>query len=562
MNTKKEFQEMLINMLSPLEKHYSETKAYLKIGHTAAGYEDTGAYVEAFSRPLWGLVPFWAGGGENPEFEEIYLKGIISGSDPASREYWGVCHDRDQRFVEMAAFAYLLLLAPDKIWNKLNMTQKNNLAQWLYQINDHKLPDCNWLFFNILVNIALKKAGMPYSSEKMTEYLDRIESFYLGNGWYRDGHSFHKDYYVSFAIHFYSLIYVKFMEDEDRERCERYRTRAIKFGKSFIYWFDENGEALPYGRSLIYRFAQTSFWSACLLADCLPYPVGVIKGIIVRHIKKWMQAEIFDGNGILTLGYKYPCLYMTENYNAPASVYWCMKSFAFLALDDNSDFWKAECEPMPDLDKTFVIDEADMVISRRGGHVTAFVCGSEEKMYHSHTDAKYEKFAYSTAFGFSVPKAVYPLSDAAPDSTLCFYTDGLCVTKRRTDEWHIKGSTVINIWSPVSGITVESRVTPTEYGHMREHIIHSDRECTAYDTAFAAAARDCDDCHDNIGGNYAEVSNRFSICRIESDDGKSGIISAAPNTNLFVQKTHIPMIEYSVKKGKNVFVSRIYDKIF
>lgn len=560
MNTKKEFQEMLIKMLSPLKEHYSKTKAYLKIGHTAAWYEDIGAYVEAFSRPLWGLVPFWAGGGENREFEEIYLKGIISGSDPQSEEYWGVCHDRDQRFVEMAAFAYSILLTPDKLWNKLNEVQKNNFANWLNQINEHELPDCNWLFFNILVNIALKKEGMPYSEEKMSEYLDRMESFYLGDGWYRDGHSYHKDYYVSFAIHFYSLIYVKFMENEDKERCRRYRERAMQFGKSFIYWFDESGEALPYGRSLIYRFAQVSFWSACVLTDCLPYPIGVIKGIIVRHIEKWMQSEIFDNSGILTLGYKYPCLNMTESYNAPASVYWCMKSFAFLALDDNSEFWKAECEHMPKLDEIFVINKAEMVISRRIGYLTAFVCGSGQDIYHSHTDAKYEKFAYSTKFGFSVPKASYPLSDAAPDSTLCFDIDGICMTKRHTKKWYIEGNTVVNIWSPITGITVETHVTPTKYGHMREHTVTSDYECTAYDTAFAVAARDIDDCHNDIGENYAESSNKFSMCRIESDNGTAGIISAAPNTNLFFQKTNIPMIKYTVKKGRNVFSSKIYDK--
>lgn len=33
----------------------------------------------------------------------------------------------------------------------------------------------------------------------------------------------------------------------------------MEFVKQFIYWFDEEGEAIPFGRSLTYRFSQVSF---------------------------------------------------------------------------------------------------------------------------------------------------------------------------------------------------------------------------------------------------------------------------------------------------------------
>lgn len=46
----------------------------------------------------------------------------------------------------------------------------------------------------------------------LEEYLEGLETFYLGEGWYRDGDSGQKDYYISFAIHFYSLIYAVVME--------------------------------------------------------------------------------------------------------------------------------------------------------------------------------------------------------------------------------------------------------------------------------------------------------------------------------------------------------------
>lgn len=36
----------------------------------------------------------------------------------------------------------------------------------------------------------------------LEEYLEGLETFYLGEGWYQDGDSGQKDYYISFAIHF------------------------------------------------------------------------------------------------------------------------------------------------------------------------------------------------------------------------------------------------------------------------------------------------------------------------------------------------------------------------
>ena len=79
---------------------------------------------------------------------------------------------------------------------------------------------------------------MPKMLEKS---LNRIEDFYLGDGWYQDGLTAQKDYYIPFALHFYSLVYVLAMENEDSNRCRRYRARAAEFAKQFVYWFSEEG---------------------------------------------------------------------------------------------------------------------------------------------------------------------------------------------------------------------------------------------------------------------------------------------------------------------------------
>ena len=76
-------------------------------------------------------------------------------------------------------------------------------------------PDCNWQFFRIFVNLALKSVGMPYSPELLEDGLCKIDSYYSGDGWSTDGASVQKDYYIPWAIQYYGLLYSKFAADTD-----------------------------------------------------------------------------------------------------------------------------------------------------------------------------------------------------------------------------------------------------------------------------------------------------------------------------------------------------------
>lgn len=552
---KQDYRNLLLKIVSPLKAYYSSGKARVRLRGHEAWYENTAAETEAFARPLWGLVPFWAGGGSDAEFEEIYKIGLSNGSNSECNEYWGECHDRDQRFVEMAAIAYGMLMAPEKVWKPLSDTAKNNLQKWLWQINTHEVCDSNWIFFRILVNTALKKCGMEYSSARIESDLNRIDDFYLENGWYMDGVQGQKDYYIAFAIHFYSLIFTGFMEDDYPDRCKRFKQRAADFAQDFIYWFAEDGEAIPYGRSLTYRFAQVAFWSACLLADVRPFPVGVIKGIIERNLKVWNESDMMDNANILSVGYKYPNIIMSEHYNAPGSPYWGLKAFAVLALDDNHEFWSAEALPLPKLDPLHSIPAADMLIARSGGEVTAYAAGTHKSFACGQIIPKYLKFAYSTEFGFNVAKSALSLEEAACDSMLCFLVNDLVLTRRFTDAYEVTDNKITVTWSPFKGIMVTTQIIPTNCGHDRIHKINSDFSCTAYDCGFAVASSDGDKCEimEEIGG--ASAKNSFSSCTVIGGEGY--VISASPNTNIMYPKTVIPCVKHTIDKGITVIKTTI-----
>ncbi len=558
LDSKKDFQDLLMEILNPLLPYYSEGKAELVLGVTATNYDQKAIRLEAFSRPLWGLVPLWAGGGSAPAFEEIYRKGLAEGTNPDSKEYWGGFHAFDQRFVEMAAISYGLILAPEKVWEPLTEKEKDGLADWLYGINRYELPVCNWILFAVLVNTALKKLGRKYDAKKLETYLKGADTFYLGDGWYQDGDSGQKDYYVSFAIHFYSLFYAKVMEEEDAERSRLYKERAALFAKQFIYWFDENGAALPFGRSLTYRFSQVSFFCACLMAGVEPFPVGVMKGLIVRHLCDWMKKSIFDRNGILTIGYGYPDLVMGERYNGPGSPYWALKTFAVLMLPDDHPFWSAKAQPMPELKGQLALPCADMLIRRYENHTTAYVPGRYSPAGHGQTPAKYGKFAYDTRFAFNVAKSTCELHEAAPDSMLAFLVNGYVYVRRICDKFHVSETDVTSEWRPYEGISVETVIVPTRHGHIRKHIIESDRECEACDCGFAV---EIDVPGEKLAeeDNKAWVENGYSICQVIAvqGDGRGEIIVADPNTNLLHPMTRIPAVRYRIHKGRNEIVTEV-----
>lgn len=560
LHSKQDFTELMFSILNPLKDKYSEKCAFLDVGSSFAWYEVISSRMEAFARPLWGLVPFWSAGGSDADFDRIYINGIISGTDPKSSEFWGDCHDFDQRFVEMASLAYGLLLAPEKTWYPLSDDQKNNFAAWLYSINEHTMPDNNWRFFRVLVNIALKKHCMPYSAEQLDTDLERIDSFYLGDGWYRDGIKGQKDYYVAFAIHFYGLIYAKIMENDDRERSEKFKARSMKFAKDFIYWFADDGAAVPYGRSLTYRFAQISFWSACLIAGIRPFPVGVMKGIIVRNLKYWLSDNrIFDNGHILTIGYKYNQPAMSENYNSPGSPYWSMKAFAFMALPENHEFWTVDALPMPELKSILKQEKSDMLIARYNGSVTMYPTGTLEDFGCGLVRYKYLKLAYSSKFGFSTPKSSWSFQEGAPDSTLSFEIDERIVTRIRSNNSSISDDKLVTSWSPLKGIEVETEIIPTDFGHIRNHTVTSNIDCTAYDSGFAVSCMDNDNCIRTTAPGEATAKNDFSFCTVKSETGEASVKEVVPNTNLISPKTVIPTVKYDIKNGINKFTTYIYE---
>lgn len=549
--TKKDYQQLIKTLVAPLEKYFVQEHTLLNLGDTGTVYDEKTREIEAFARPLWGLAPFWAG-GEEEDLASVYLEGIRKGTNPNHPSYWGVYGDYHQIYVEMAAMALGLLLAPDKLWDPLSDEEKKNLGAWLRQINGKSIVTNNWQFFRVLVNIALKKVGATYSQEAIDDSIAVVEACYLGDGWYSDGQTPQKDYYVAFAIHFYSLIYAKYMKEEDPQRSQLFVARAKLFAKDFMYWFTDEGDALPFGRSQTYRFAQCAFFSALAFADVEVLEWGVVKGIVNRHIRWWMQQPIFNHEGLLTIGYRYGNLHMSEGYNGDGSPYWAFKAFLMLALDETHPFWQAEELPLPELEQTKCLMHPQMIIQRpEKGHIIALTSGQYADFEPVHVAEKYAKFAYSSALGFNVPRSYFTLDQLAPDNMLAFKKDGLYFVRRRCIEVKVTEQSIYSKWEPLEGVMVETLIKPEDKGHTRLHRIHSQYTLEAVEGGFALPcdyyplpAYPCEKDAVTI-----EIDEYLSHMTLRRGEGRANYTLCEANTNVMYPRTVLPYISYTINKG-------------
>ncbi|KAL0943044.1 uncharacterized protein CTRU02_200930 [Colletotrichum truncatum] len=608
-------------LLRPLEQYKSPANARIKLAsHTAAGFDEVSAQLEGFARPLWAVAELL---GHSDEAASAGLdlgswtNGVQSGTNPESDEYWGDVGDIDQRMVEMESIAFTLLTSPESFVKSSDQDTRYRLKIWLSQINKRQMPQNNWRWFRIFVNLALVKTfNVPMEDvhEIMEDDFKLLDSFYLGEGWSSDGawgdDRKQADYYSgSFAIQFAQLLYVKFAVG-DQGRVEKYKQQAREFASNYWRYFNPNGAAIPFGRSLTYRFAFAAFWAAAASAGVHLLPplddIGTVKGLLLRHLRWWSKCpDMFNTDGTLNIGFVYPNMYLSEDYNSPQSVYWCLKSLIVLGLQENHPFWTSKELPHPLDDSTPANEEARrekelldrvavvwpprQILCNGPEHHFLLSSGQMTTKNFKAREAKYGKFAYSSAFAFSVPSGNL-LAQLAPDSTLCASHDGGESWKVRWEPTDVQvvqisivraGSTyrvpsLVSVWKPWRYLDLRIETTLVPFvnhipgWHLRFHKIFlgSMTEIPSWiedlqlvDGGFSINSQTSkgnfisgdDVVQQNSSVIAFSTVGASGVVDLETTaNGRPGVISeclvlrADPNTNLMSQRTFIPAVKHHI----------------
>jgi len=225
-------------------------------------------------------------------------------------------------------------------------------------------------------------------------------------------------------------------------------------------------------------------------------------------------------------------------------------------------------------------------------------CGYAMKATH----AKYGKFAYSSAYAYSVPTGGYTLEQFALDSTLGLSDDEGEVWKTRRlceearIETHDELPVLVSIWKPFKDVKIKSwLVPPTEAHpnwHIRVHKIEAGREVMTAEGSFAVHNERKSDGRalgvysratsegtsprivgnydlDSTGGSTAGKEGAFVVSKgavgivdLEPYSNRTAmIVNADPNTNLVEKRTVIPTLRDTIEKGKTRwYVTGVYAK--
>ncbi|GJN75558.1 hypothetical protein PLICBS_009661 [Purpureocillium lilacinum] len=601
-------QELLRTLLDPLTPFFSPRRARVRCpGATAVRFDAAASEVEGFARPLWGLASLLAGGGEYPAGTERWVAGLKAGTDPESPEFWGFPRDNDQRMVEMCPLGYTLAVAP-VFWESLSPKERSNVETWLgNSINEKNMPNTNWLWFRVFANLGLKRNGGRYSQERLDRDIEHLDTFYRGDGWSNDGpEGIHQmDYYSSsFAIQTLQLLYAKIAAADDPARVAEFKRRAQTAALDLVHYHDDEGRAIPFGRSVGYRFAMVAFWSTLAYADVeLPAPLtwGMVKGIVLRNLRWWQtQTDMWTSSGTLSLGYSYPNMYSRQ------------PTFICLAVPEDHPFWTSKEELHSSVfPRVKALKHPGHIMSYRGGHCMLLssgqACGYPMKASH----AKYGGFAYSSAFGYSVPPGLLSLEQYALASQLGLSDDGgdYWRTRRLSEYAGLEdrggGPVLVSVWRPFSDVRVTTTLVPsTEEApnwHLRIHKIEAGREVMTADGSFAICnvssqhgryldlydSERCEGTSPKIIGNYdvntpagwaAGADGAFAVSKgavgikaleppVSSSSSSSSprrramLVNADPNSNLVDSRTVIPTLQHTIGKGQTVwYVSAIYAK--
>ncbi|TLS46727.1 DUF2264 domain-containing protein [Streptomyces montanus] len=342
---------------------------------------------------------------------ERYADGLAAGTAGV----WPRIEDRSQPLVEAASIALALRLTRPLLWDRLDDAVRQRATAWLGDALTAEAWPCNWELFPVTVGGFLEEIGYEAEASRaaVERGLDRIEQWYVGDGWYTDGDGRKFDYYNGWAMHLYPVLHAWLADDPGL--LDLYGGRLETHLADYARLFGADGAPMHQGRSLTYRFATTvPLWLGALTGRT-PLPPGETRRLASGALRYFLDRGAVNDQGLLTPGWHGPDASVLQGYSGPASPYWASKGFLGLLLPAGDEVWTAAEEPGP-------AERSDAVTSvpapnwllqstSSDGLVRLHNHGSEDVRY----DPYYTRLAYSTV---TAPSEAYDNSQAYDNSVM------------------------------------------------------------------------------------------------------------------------------------------------
>ncbi|CAM5370090.1 DUF2264 domain-containing protein [Streptomyces narbonensis] len=413
--------------------------------------------------------------GEDPHGHLArYAEGLAAGTaepgtdDPDS---WPLTTDTRQAVVESASVALGLRLTRPWLWDRLDERTRHRVVDWLRPALRPSPVDNNWWLFGLTVAGFLQDAGIETDRAAATvdRSLARIEDWYLGDGWYSDGDNRAFDHYNAWALHFYPVLHAYLAGD--RTLLDRYGPRLRRHLDDHVHLFDANGSPLPYGRSLIYRFAAAAAPWLGTLTGHTPLTPGATRRLASGSLRHFLDRGATDPNGLLTLGWHGPYPPLVQEYSGPGSPYWASKGFLGLLLPADHPAWTDPEEALPaertDTVRPFAPAGLLVQTTAADGLVRLHNHGSN----HVHSapgaedDPGYARHAYSTRTGPSIAPA------PADNHFALLAADGRATTRGPAAPAGAGENWAASLHTPRPGVRVLSATLAHGRAEVRAHLV-------------------------------------------------------------------------------------------
>jgi len=310
------------------------------------------AYLEAFARVLNGIAPWLDGEGGSPkevalrhQYRQWVLPAIAHAVDPAARDY--MAWDKPgQTLVDASFFAYSFLRCP-WLWQHLDTTVRQQVIIALLLTRNTKPGFSNWLLFSAMIEAFFCRQGLPWDEMRIDYAVRQLEQWYVGDGVYSDGPSYHWDYYNSYVIHPYLAAIADIVNQKDgayKILAEKLKVRAERYAIIQERLINTDGTYPATGRSIVYRGAAFHHladmaWRKKLPAALKPAQVRCALTAVLR--KTLESPTTFTKDGWLNIGVYGSQPDLADTYNTTGSLYLCSELFLPLGLPPTDEFWSA-----------------------------------------------------------------------------------------------------------------------------------------------------------------------------------------------------------------------------
>ncbi len=362
--------EMAAPVLSNMAAGTLQQNFRLETSQIWDGRDPKVAYMECFARLMAGIAPWLAlpdddtaEGQMRSQLRQWALQSYKNAVDPDSPDYlgWG---NGSQTLVDAAYLVESFMRAYDVLWMPLdNLTKQRYIAE-LKGLHRYAPPYSNWLIFVAMEEAFLMKVGAEYDEYRVHVGLNKMEEWYVGDGWYSDGQAFAFDYYNSFVIQpmysevvdivrqckgdDYRLLHRVGPNDGGERRAVQVLERMQKYAVILERFISPEGTFPVFGRSIPYRLAALQPLALLAWRQQLPAELheGQVRAALTAVMHRMFDVKsIYNEGGFITIGFVGNAAQTpVDTYTNNGSLYMASLCFMPLGLPESAAFWTTPAE--------------------------------------------------------------------------------------------------------------------------------------------------------------------------------------------------------------------------